>query len=68
MSEELDRIKAWTSRELQESRAAGASWDELRKLIDTLEENENEARAERFYGDTAATTLDEVCEKAKTLK
>ncbi len=54
--------------DLQDCRATGASWDELRKLIDTLEENENEARAERLYSDTAATTLDEVCEKAKALK
>jgi len=30
--------------------------------------NENEAQGERYYSDTAATTLDEICEKAKGLK
>jgi len=38
--------------------------DEWRKV----EENENEARAERVYNDTATTTLNEQMENARKLK
>ena len=40
--------------DLRELRDAGYSWDELRKLIDTLEENEAEASGERHFTEPGA--------------
>jgi len=42
----------------------GSLIDDWRQEI----QNDNEAKAERVYSDTEATTLDEQCEKARKLK
>ena len=63
-----EQIEDLMVEDLLEMRSAGLSWNELRKLIDTLEENEAEARAERCANDHEVVTLDEICEKAKKLK
>lgn len=51
---------------------AATEKDELSRLIDKwrkeVKENEDEAANERAMNDTEATTLDEVCYKAKMLK
>jgi len=51
MNKELENEMAG---ELQDCRDAGLSWNDLRKLIDTLEENEAEASGERHFTEPGA--------------
>jgi len=39
---------------LTEMRDEGFTWNEIRKHIDSMEENENEAASERFYTEPGA--------------
>ena len=47
-------FECFVMEDLQDIRDAGMSWDELRKLINTLEENEAEASGERHFTEPGA--------------